>query len=83
MGMKPIHGDGTEPIAGPLAHNLVNCANEHTGQWGDVAHNTVTHSKYEGNQPKPFPSNLVSHAQERVISHEEPDHSSQGPGSGK
>lgn len=81
MGMKPIHGDGTEPIAGSIAPNLVNAPNSHkSGSWGAVAHNTVTQPKYEGNQPKPMPSNLISHAQKEVIGQEEPDHSGTGGG---
>src|SRR6266567_3970438 len=53
MGMKPIHGDGSEPIAGPVCPNLVNAANSHpSGKFGAVAHNTVTQPKYEGNQAK-------------------------------
>jgi hypothetical protein len=76
VGMKPIHGDGSEPIASSLAPNLVNHANSHqSGKWGKVAPNTVSQPEYEGNQPKPFPSNLVSHAQKEFVAAEEPDHS--------
>jgi len=74
MSMKPVHGDGSEPIAGKIAPNLVNSANEHpSGKFGAVAHNTVTQPKYEGNQAKPMPANLVSHAQEKFVGHEEPE----------
>jgi len=79
MSMKPIHGNGTEPIAKSLSPNLINHPNEHpSGAWGAVAANTVTQPKFAGNEAKPLAPNLVSHPNHEQSGHEMPDHSGGG-----
>ena len=77
MGMKPIHGDGSDPIMDSyLGDQVVSGANKHpSGKFGAIDKKTVTQPYFVGNEAQMVDPKLVTKANIGPGGHESPDHS--------